>query len=124
LTLGSTILLCYSLHQPVLHVFSNPLKIFEMNCGQFTITAGLALIPAVIAVSMLYRAIEEIGSAYTSIFSILDPVVTIGLAYILLDENVVLIQVLGIVLIIIGIIVPNVKYLLLERRSKAIDLVE
>lgn len=103
---------------------SNPLKIFKMNGAQFAITAGLALIPTVIAVSMLYRAIEQIGSAYTSIFSTLEPVVTVGLAYLLLDENVVLIQVLGMMFIIIGFIVPNVKYLLLERRSKAIDSVE
>ncbi|MGC9325545.1 MAG: DMT family transporter [Desulfomonilia bacterium] len=91
--------------------FQNPLEVFTLNHDQVAVVLGLALIPTVIAVSLLYRAIELIGSAYTSIFSTLEPVVTVILAHQVLGERVVLIQVVGMILIILGIIVPNLHYL-------------
>ncbi len=87
---------------------------------QASVTIGLALgiIPGVIAVTFLFLAIEKIGSAYACIFSSIEPVVTLAAAAIVLDENVVLLQIGGAVLIILGIIIPNAQVVTLSRSIK------
>jgi drug/metabolite transporter (DMT)-like permease len=99
-------------------LFNNPLKIFSLGASQLSIVLALALIPTVLAVSLLYKAIEQIGSAYTSIFSTLEPIVTVILAAFVLGEDVVAIQVSGMFLIIAGIVVPNIEYLIALRNEK------
>ena len=99
-------------------ILHNPLEIASLSVKGLSIVFTLALIPTVLAVSLMYRAIERIGSAYTSIFSTLEPIVTVLLAASVLDENVVGIQVLGMVLIIAGIVVPNVERLAVQRRGR------
>ncbi|HXK47903.1 MAG TPA: DMT family transporter [Deltaproteobacteria bacterium] len=99
-------------------MFHNPLGLFDKGSGAVSIVFLLALVPTVLAISLLYGAIGRIGSAYTSIFSTLEPVVTVLLAAWVLGENVVGIQVLGMVLIIGGIMVPNIEQVLVRRRVK------
>jgi drug/metabolite transporter (DMT)-like permease len=96
-------------------LFHNPLKILTLNGRQFAIVLGLALFPTVLAVSLLYKAIEKIGSAYTSIFSTLEPIVTVILAACILGEEIAAVQILGMSLIIAGILIPNLEYLAAAR---------
>jgi drug/metabolite transporter (DMT)-like permease len=108
-------------------LFHNPFKVFTLDARQLTLILALALIPTVLAVSLLYKAIERIGSSYTSIFSTLEPIVTVVLAAFVLGENVAAVQVLGMFLIIAGIVTPNVEYLVnlrLERQRLNLDTEE
>lgn len=88
----------------------------RLTTGKLTFGFALGLIPGVIAVTFLYLSIEKIGSAYACIFSSIEPVVTLIAAAVFLDENVVLLQISGALLIIAGIIIPNARVLLLKRR--------
>ena len=78
---------------------------------------ALGVIPTAIAVSLLYKAIELIGSSRAAIFSTLEPVATLLAAHWLLGEEVVLLQGAGVALIVAGIALPN-----LRLRRKAADL--
>lgn len=77
---------------------------------------ALGLLPGVIAVTFLYIAIEKVGSAYACIFSSVEPVVTLAAAAIFLNENVVLLQIGGAVLIIAGIVIPNGRALMVRNK--------
>jgi len=76
---------------------------------------AMALLSTVMAISLLYLAIEKIGSTYVSIFSTLEPVATILAAYLILAERVVLWQLVGVVLIVGGISTPNLRSLVRAR---------
>ncbi|MCJ2164945.1 MULTISPECIES: DMT family transporter [unclassified Pseudodesulfovibrio] len=80
------------------------------NREQIMLGFAMGLFPGVVAVTLLFIAIEKIGSAYTCIFSSVEPVVTLLGAMAFLDEKVVLLQFAGAVLIIAGIAVPNLRY--------------
>lgn len=97
----------------------DPAAWFRLTPETFTIGFSLGLFPGVIAVTFLYLSIEKIGSAYACIFSSIEPVVTLVGAAFLLDENVVLLQVGGVILIIAGIIIPNGRALMLKKRFSA-----
>lgn len=73
------------------------------------LAVSFGIIPTVFAVGMLYLAIDCIGSAYTSIFSTLEPVVTVVLAFVLLGEAFAPIQLIGATCIIAGIVLPNLS---------------
>ncbi|WP_419784828.1 DMT family transporter [Pseudodesulfovibrio sp.] len=77
----------------------------------------LGLLPGMIALSLLFLAIEKIGSSWTCIFSSIEPVVTLGLAAIILDETVVPLQMGGAALIVLGIVIPNVRIAMLRGRT-------
>jgi len=77
---------------------------------QMLISLALGLFPGLLAVTLLYQAIEKIGCAYASIFSSVEPVMTLAGAAILLGENIILLQIAGMALILIGIIVPNLRF--------------
>lgn len=81
---------------------------------------SLGVVPGVVAVSFLYMAVEKVGSAFASIFSSVEPVVTLAGAAILLGEQVALLQIGGTALIILGIVIPNLRALLLRRRVAAL----
>lgn len=82
----------------------------------FLIGLGMGVVPGAVAVAFLYMAVEKIGSAYTCIFSSIEPVVTLAAAAVFLDEDVVLLQSYGAALIILGIVIPNLRALLIKRR--------
>lgn len=81
----------------------------QMTGEQTVLALALALLPGVTAVALLYAAIDRIGSAYTCIFSSVETVITLAAAAIFLDEKVVLLQMGGTVLIILGIVIPNLR---------------
>lgn len=76
---------------------------------QAVIGLSLGILPGVIAVTFLYMAIEKIGSAYACIFSSVEPIITLVAAAVFLGEHVVLLQMGGAALIIVGIVVPNLR---------------
>nr|WP_321514024.1 DMT family transporter [uncultured Pseudodesulfovibrio sp.] len=82
---------------------------FHLSGTQVLISLALGLFPGILAVALLYQAIEKIGCAYTSIFSSVEPVVTLAAAAAFLGENIVLLQIGGIALILIGIVFPNLR---------------
>lgn len=86
---------------------SSPLTILDQPFEGWLITIGLGLFPSTLAVSLLYRAVESIGSAYTAMFSTIEPVTTVLLAALVLGEPTDGVQVVGMLLIIGGIITPN-----------------
>ncbi|WP_421903593.1 DMT family transporter [Maridesulfovibrio sp.] len=99
----------------VFSCLSSPLKIFDLNIQGWFIAIGLGLIPTALAISLLYRAVDAIGSTNVAIFSTIEPVTTVLLAAFVLDEHIASIQIVGMVFILLGIILPNLQ--LLKRRS-------
>lgn len=97
----------------------DPTRLLHFDSYQMTLAVSLGLFPTVIAVTTLYKAIEAIGSSLTSIFSTIEPVATMIMAYYLIGENIVLLQMGGVVLIVVGIIVPNID--LLRRRQRVLE---
>lgn len=80
-----------------------------LTAQQFALCAALGLIPSAMAMGFLYAALKMIGAAYTSIFSSIEPVITLILAGVFLGEEIVSFQIFGVVLLIAGIIIPNMR---------------
>lgn len=92
-----------------------PLRVPAWSVEQALVALGLGVIPTTIAVSFLYRAIDAVGSARTSLFSSFEPVTTIALAYFLLGEEVGASQLAGAACIVAGITLPNLTALRASR---------
>lgn len=100
-------------------ISGNPAAWLNHDWHTLSIALSLGVIPGAIAVTFLYLAIEKVGSAYACIFSSVEPVVTLlGAAY-YLEENVVLLQMGGCLLIVVGIVIPNIRALIISRRISA-----
>lgn len=82
---------------------------WHITGAQAAVGLGLGLIPGVVAITFLFAAVECIGSAYTSIFSSIEPVITLCAAAVFLNETVVILQMGGAALIIVGIVAPNLR---------------
>jgi len=76
---------------------------------QLALGIALGLIPSALAMWLLYAGLKAIGAAYTSIFSSVEPIVTLILAGLFLGEEIVAFQIFGVILLIAGIIVPNLR---------------
>ncbi|NDY57140.1 DMT family transporter [Desulfovibrio sulfodismutans] len=72
----------------------------------FALLAGI--VPTALSMPLLYAGVARIGSAYASIFSSLELVVTVVLSWLVLGEAVSLGQVAGMGCILAGVILPNV----------------
>lgn len=88
-----------------------PFSDLSLNLEQWTVCLLLAVIPTVFAIIFLYKAIERIGSSYASIFSSVEPAVTIVISALLLKDPIKALQIMGMVFIITGIVVPNLKFI-------------
>lgn len=97
---------------------NNPLRALDLSGRQLLLCLSLGLIPTAIAYILLFRAIETVGSAYTAIFSTFEPVTTIVLSFLVLNENIVLYQIMGISLIVAGIILPNLRGLATAKKER------
>lgn len=93
-------------------LISSPLTILDQPLKGWLVALGLGIFPAAIAISLIYRAVEAIGSAYTAMFSTIEPVTTVLLAALVLGEAIDGIQLSGMALIIAGIIVPNLNLIM------------
>lgn len=87
---------------PPQHMLSRPLS-------AWAVALGLGFFPTALAISLLYRAVAEVGSAYVSIFSTIEPVTTVLLSALVLGESLRLMQLAGMALIIAGIVLPNAR---------------
>ena len=83
----------------------------ELNGEKLTFAVALGVIPSAMALGFLYKGIEKLGAAYFSIFSSIEPVVTLILAAVFLNENIVIYQIFGVILLVAGIVVPNIKHI-------------
>jgi len=92
------------------YIFLNGgLGITDMTSGQLMVGLSLGLIPSAVAIGFLYVSMKIIGATYVSLFSSIEPAVTLFLAAMILGENIVIYQIYGVVLLIAGIVVPNLK---------------
>ncbi len=99
-------------------LWNGPQGLLEADPRRLGLGLVLGLVPTALAISLLYAAIERVGSAWTSIFSTFEPVATLTAAHLLLAEDVALVQLGGAALIVAGIVLPNAR-LLRVRRSTA-----
>lgn len=88
-------------------LLSPPTTILDQPLEGWGVAIGLGLFPTALAISLLYRAVESIGSAYAAMFSTIEPVTTVLLAALILGETIDAAQVAGMALIIAGIVLPN-----------------
>lgn len=79
----------------------------------YAVLAGV--VPTALSMPLLYAGVARIGSAYASIFSSLELVVTVVLSWLVLGEAVSLGQLAGMGCIMAGLILPNV---VLARRYR------
>lgn len=79
--------------------------------AQLILGICLGVIPSAIAIGFQYKAISRIGAAYVSIFSSIEPVVTLILAAAMLGEKIAVYQIFGVILLIGGIVIPNLKFI-------------
>ncbi|PLX68551.1 MAG: EamA/RhaT family transporter [Denitrovibrio sp.] len=88
------------------------MDIGSLTSSQIAVGLALGIIPAALAISLLYAAIDLIGATYVSLFSSFEPAATLLFAAVLLGEDIVTFQIYGVVLLILGIILPNYKLIL------------
>ncbi len=84
---------------------SIPANIYQISIGFL-----LGLIPTFFAIMFLFMAIELIGSALASVFSSIEPVFTIIMAYLLLNIKLNSLQLIGGVMIISGVMMANIYH--------------
>lgn len=95
-------------------IFFNSYNFVGLTQNKILIAIGIGFIPTFLAVLFLYIAIEKIGSVYASIFSTIEPVVTVTASFVILGERILFLQIIGMFLIIVGILLPN--YAILWKR--------
>ncbi len=83
-----------------------------LSVGQIGVVVALGVLTTVIAIGALFLAIKEIGSSLASVFSSIEPVVTIFLSALIFDAVLKGYQLLGGVLIIAGVFLANLYHLL------------
>jgi len=94
-------------------LFHNPLKIFTLSGEQWVLSLLTGLLSTALSSYFLYRAIEKVGSAYTSIFSTFEPITTVLLAFWVLKEPFSFFQLAGMALIAAGIVLPRIPQIML-----------
>ncbi|MHC1701607.1 MAG: DMT family transporter [Humidesulfovibrio sp.] len=96
-------------------VVAPPTRFPELDLASKALTLVLGLVPTALAVTLLYRAVELVGSAKASICSTLEPITTVLASALVLGEAIVPVQVAGMALILLGIALPNLRLLALAR---------
>lgn len=97
-------------------IVAGPHRLLSLNMPQLVLGVSVGLIPTAMAISILFLAIERVGSAYASIFSSFEPLATLAMAHFILGEPVVIYQIVGAAFILYGIILPNAQVLHEKRR--------
>lgn len=92
-----------------------PVGFLRLDASGKLLTLALGLVPTALAITLLYRSVELIGSARASICSTIEPITTVLASALLLGEDVVAIQMGGMALILAGIILPNLRTLRAAR---------
>jgi len=92
-----------------------PAAVLDYTPRQMTFALLAGIVPTAMSMPLLYAGVARIGSAYASVFSSLELVVTVTLSALVLGETVSLPQVAGTGCILAGVILPNV---VLARRMR------
>ena len=98
-------------------IVSPPTGFLGLDTAGKALSVLLGLVPTALAVTLLYRAVELVGSAKASICSTIEPITTVLASALVLGEAIVPIQVAGMVLILLGITLPNLRLLRLEQST-------
>lgn len=98
-------------------VMAPPTGFLHMDAVSRALAVVLGLVPTALAVTLLYRAVELVGSAKASICSTLEPITTVLASALLLGESIVPVQVAGMALILFGIALPNLGLLRLAPHA-------
>ena len=83
---------------------SNELALPPTAAG-WAVVIGLAVLPTMLAISLFLAGLPRVGAARAALLSTWEPVVTVGLAVLLLGDRMSLIQALGAVLVLAAVIV-------------------
>jgi drug/metabolite transporter (DMT)-like permease len=73
--------------------------------GGWAVVIGLAVFPTMLAISLFLAGLPRVGAARAALLSTLEPVVTVGLAVVLLGDRLSFVQVLGGVLVLLAVVV-------------------
>jgi drug/metabolite transporter (DMT)-like permease len=71
----------------------------------WAVAVGLAVVPTMLAISLFLAGLPRVGAARAALLSTWEPVVTVGLAVLLLGDRMSPIQVLGGVLVLAAVMV-------------------
>ncbi len=102
-------------------IMAPPTRFLELDLASKSLGVLLGLVPTALAVTLLYRAVELVGSAKASICSTIEPVTTVLASALVLGESIVAVQVAGMALILFGIALPNLRLLSLARGARGKD---
>ncbi len=81
--------------------------------------ACIAAVSTVVAISLFFAGLPRVGSTSASILSTLEPVVTVGLAFLVFGERLAVIQVAGGALVLGAVVVLNARFGWLPARRGA-----
>ncbi|MGY1488872.1 DMT family transporter [Methylobacillus pratensis] len=90
-------------------LLTHPLDALRQSGRVYVLTANMALFSTVLPAFALAAAMKRIGSMRTSMIGALGPVATIYLAYVFLGEQLSLIQFLGSVLVLVGVMMISLR---------------
>ena len=77
----------------------------------WAVSAGIAVIPTMVAISLFLAGLPRIGAARAALLSTLEPVVTVSLAVTLLGDRFSLLQAVGGLLVLAAVIVVQTAHL-------------
>lgn len=75
---------------------------WNLSWGTWMGIGGIATFSTIIAMLTFFEGMKRIGATSASIISTLEPVMTVGLAVVLLDEHLTLLQVVGGIFVVLG----------------------
>ena len=111
---GSSVFTAYAMIVSCLAVIIHysialPSELFDYPTEVYLIGLLMAVFATVIPSFLISYAIKNLGANNFSIFGSLGPISTIGLAYIFLDERISTLQMLGAIIILLGIFIAEKK---------------
>lgn len=78
---------------------------FPSTFGSWAAVIAIALVSTVVAITTFFAGMERLGATDASTLSTLEPVVTVGLAWLVLDESLSVAQLAGAVLVLATVVV-------------------
>jgi drug/metabolite transporter (DMT)-like permease len=90
-----------------LFVVPSPMWIFELSPKVYGYGIAMGIISTILPSFLISQAIHKLGAAQFSIFGALGPVSTITLAFIFLGERLTLLQILGSIVVISGVMLAE-----------------
>ena len=82
------------------HELALPLRV-----GGWAVVVGLAVFPTMLAISLFLAGLPRVGASRAALLSTWEPVVTVGLAVIVLGDRLSFVQVIGGMLVLLAVVV-------------------